>query len=332
MNAIENALTIDVEDYFQVAALAEAVRREDWHSMEYRVEANTHRLLELLDRHNTRATFFTLGWVAEKSPQLVRDIQKAGHEVASHGYSHQLIYNQTPEVFREETRRSKQILEDITGEPITGYLAHPKGETDDLPAILVVHEWWGLNDNIRAMTRRLAGEGYMALAVDMYDGEVAETPEAARKIMSKVMRNKEGALTNISAARRWLEREHSPTKMGIIGWCFGGGWALRGALNMKDNVDAVVMYYGEVITDESQLADLDAPLLGIFGAEDQGIPPENVREFEASLDELDKPADINIYEGAGHAFANPSGQNYDKEAAEKAWAKTTAFFERHLQE
>ncbi|NMT63805.1 XrtA system polysaccharide deacetylase [Marinobacter orientalis] len=120
---IDNALTIDVEDYFQVAALAEAVRREDWHSMEYRVEANTHRLLELLDSHNTRATFFTLGWVAEKSPQLVRDIQKAGHEVASHGYSHQLIYNQTPEVFREETRRSKQILEDITGEPITGYRA-----------------------------------------------------------------------------------------------------------------------------------------------------------------------------------------------------------------
>ncbi|PXX90733.1 polysaccharide deacetylase family protein [Marinobacter vulgaris] len=120
---IANALTIDVEDYFQVAALAEAVKREDWHSMEYRVEANTHRLLELLARHNTRATFFTLGWVAEKSPKLVRDIQKAGHEVASHGYSHQLIYNQTPEVFREETRRSKQILEDITGEPVTGYRA-----------------------------------------------------------------------------------------------------------------------------------------------------------------------------------------------------------------
>jgi len=120
---IVNALTIDVEDYFQVAALAEAVNREDWHSMEYRVEANTHRLLELLEKHDTRATFFTLGWVAEKSPQLVRDIQKAGHEVASHGYSHQLIYNQTPEVFREETRRSKQILEDITGEPITGYRA-----------------------------------------------------------------------------------------------------------------------------------------------------------------------------------------------------------------
>lgn len=122
-NTIENALTIDVEDYFQVAALAEAVRPEDWHSMEYRVEANTNRLLDLLDKHNTKATFFTLGWVAEKSPELVRTIQRGGHEIASHGYSHQLIYNQTPDAFREETRRSKRILEDITGQAITGYRA-----------------------------------------------------------------------------------------------------------------------------------------------------------------------------------------------------------------
>jgi len=123
MNSIRNALTIDVEDYFQVAALAEAVSRDDWDSMEYRVEANTDRLLELLDGHDTRATFFTLGWVAERSPELVRRIRAAGHEVASHGYSHQLIYNQTPEVFREETRRSKAILEDILGEAVNGYRA-----------------------------------------------------------------------------------------------------------------------------------------------------------------------------------------------------------------
>lgn len=118
-----NALTVDVEDYFQVAALAEAVSYNDWPSMEYRVEANTNRLLELFDQHKVKATFFTLGWVAERSKQLVRQIDKAGHEVASHGYSHQLIYNQTPEIFREETRKSKNILEDITGKPITGYRA-----------------------------------------------------------------------------------------------------------------------------------------------------------------------------------------------------------------
>ncbi len=118
-----NALTVDVEDYFQVAALAEAVDRNDWSSMEYRVEANTDRLLELFDQYRVKATFFTLGWVAERSKELVRRIDDAGHEVASHGYSHQLIYNQTPEVFREETRKSKHILEDITGKAITGYRA-----------------------------------------------------------------------------------------------------------------------------------------------------------------------------------------------------------------
>lgn len=119
----QNALTIDVEDYFQVAALAEAVRRDDWNAMEYRVEANTDRLLELFDQRQVKATFFTLGWVAEKSPALVRRIRDAGHEIASHGFSHQLIYKQTKTEFKEETHRSKSVLEEIIGEPIHGYRA-----------------------------------------------------------------------------------------------------------------------------------------------------------------------------------------------------------------
>ncbi|MDX1754879.1 MAG: DUF3473 domain-containing protein [Marinobacter sp.] len=123
MDEKANALTIDVEDYFQVAALAEAVSRDDWPSMEYRVEANTAKLLDRLSEAGTRATFFTLGWVAERSPGLVRQIRQAGHEIASHGYSHQLIYKQSPQTFREETRKSKRILEDIIGEPVNGYRA-----------------------------------------------------------------------------------------------------------------------------------------------------------------------------------------------------------------
>lgn len=118
-----NALTIDVEDYFHVGALASSVQRDSWHSRDYRVEANVDRLLSLFASRRARATFFVLGWVAEKSPELVRRISAAGHEVASHGYSHDLIYTQSPEVFRQETLRSKKHLEDLLGEPVRGYRA-----------------------------------------------------------------------------------------------------------------------------------------------------------------------------------------------------------------
>lgn len=118
-----NALSIDVEDYFQVAALAEAIRFDDWPHMEYRVERNTRTLLDLLEQYGVKATFFVLGWVAERSPALVRAIADTGHEIASHGYSHQLVYNQSPAVFREETVRAKKLLEDQIGQPVEGYRA-----------------------------------------------------------------------------------------------------------------------------------------------------------------------------------------------------------------
>ena len=118
-----NALSVDVEDYFHVSALADAIPRETWDDMEYRVEANTHKLLQLFDELGSKATFFVLGYVARRSPGLVREIHQQGHEVACHGMSHQLIYNQTRKVFAEETRASKQMLEAITGDPVVGYRA-----------------------------------------------------------------------------------------------------------------------------------------------------------------------------------------------------------------
>ena len=120
---LQNALTVDVEDYYQVGALSSAIRPEDWPKWPSRVEQNTDRLLELFERKSARATFFTLGWIAERHPDLVRRIRDAGHEVASHGYSHQLVYEQAPETFRVEAARSKGLLEDILGEPVTGYRA-----------------------------------------------------------------------------------------------------------------------------------------------------------------------------------------------------------------
>lgn len=118
-----HALSIDVEDYFQVAALAKVVKPADWDAMPSRVEANTEALLHLFERKGVKATFFVLGWVAERHPKLIRQLADHGHEIASHGYSHQLIYNQTREVFTEETHRSKALLEDIIQQPVTGYRA-----------------------------------------------------------------------------------------------------------------------------------------------------------------------------------------------------------------
>ena len=120
---IQNALTVDVEDYFHVSAFANSIDQGDWGKHPVRVESNTRRLMELFDEHQVKATFFVLGWVAERSRELIREIADRGHEVACHGYSHQLVYNQSPEVFREETRRSKQLLENIIQAPVRGYRA-----------------------------------------------------------------------------------------------------------------------------------------------------------------------------------------------------------------
>lgn len=118
-----NAMTVDVEDYFHVSALAEVISRRDWDKMEFRAERSTDRLLDLFAERGIRATFFVLGWVAQRSPALVKRIHAAGHEVACHGLTHELVYRQTPEVFREETRTSKTLLEDLIGAPVLGYRA-----------------------------------------------------------------------------------------------------------------------------------------------------------------------------------------------------------------
>ncbi len=120
---IKNALTVDVEDYFQVSAFSKTISPDAWSTLPLRVEKNTHRLLDLFDEKQVKGTFFVLGWVAERCPHLVREIVRREHEIASHGFSHQLIYEQTPKLFREETRRSKHLLEEITGKAVYGYRA-----------------------------------------------------------------------------------------------------------------------------------------------------------------------------------------------------------------
>ena len=215
------------------------------------------------------------------------------------------------------------------GKTMRGYMAKPKNAGGSLPGLIVIHEWWGLNDNVRAMTRRLAGEGYQALAVDLYGGSTADTPEAAMKLMNAVLASPAPAEENLRRAMGWLERQ-GIQKIGVIGWCFGGGWSLHTALLMPDKIDATVIYYGHLETDPAKLFKIKSPVIGFFGSADGSIPVTTVREFEAALKKLDKPVEIHVYEGANHAFANPSGGNYKADAAKDAWQKATAFFAKHL--
>lgn len=218
----------------------------------------------------------------------------------------------------------------VNGQAVRGYLAEPLHADGPLPAIIVIHEWWGLNDNIRDMADQLAGEGYAALAVDLYGGHAATTPEAAVQLMKGVLADTAAANSNLRQAYAYVhDKLHAP-RVGVIGWCFGGGWSLQTALLFPDKLDAAVMYYGQPVTDVKTLATLKMPLIGFFGEEDMGITVADVMNFQDALKQAGVNAEIHEYPGAGHAFANPSGERYRPEAARDAWQRTVAFFKQHL--
>jgi carboxymethylenebutenolidase len=232
---------------------------------------------------------------------------------------------------RQPVLGDKMSYRKADGRLVHGYLARPTNVRNypQLPAVIVIHEWWGLNDNIRMMARRLAGEGYQVLAVDLFDGQVATTSSRARSLVEAASKNPEAAISNLQGAATFL-RERGAPRVATLGWCFGGGWSLQAALRMPEQVDAAVVFYGRPEADRTALARLDAPLLGIFGAEDGSIPVPRVREMEAALRQLGKNVNVHIYDGAGHAFANPSGPAYNPQAAADAWGRTTAFLAKHL--
>jgi carboxymethylenebutenolidase len=180
------------------------------------------------------------------------------------------------------------------------------------------------------MADRLAAEGYIVLAVDLYGGETATSPGGARQHMLGVVENPEKAQENIRKAYEFLNDVAGAPSVGSLGWCFGGGWSLNTALLFPDDLDAAVIYYGQVTSDEEELRSLNVPILGLFGGADTGISVASVRGFEAALEHLRKDYEIHIYPGAEHAFANPTGDAYNAEAAQDSWEKTLAFLGRNL--
>jgi len=277
------------------------------------------------------------GCSSPDDPGVTADVMANAHEgdtpVATEGAREPTVDVETREVTYGET---------ADGTPVTGYLAEPS--TPDsilsahgrdpssarLPGLVVIHEWWGLNDNVRTATRRWAGEGYRVLAVDLYGDSTAASPEEAQSLMQSATSNPEQISANLASAHQYLETEADAPRVGVMGWCFGGGMTFRAVADRPTAFDAAVAYYGtpETMT-ESVLQNLSTPIMAHFGRQDEVVPPKQVEAFRSRLDGQRVNAQIYMYD-AGHAFANPSGDSYDEEAAEQAWSRSTEFFRTHL--
>jgi carboxymethylenebutenolidase len=207
---------------------------------------------------------------------------------------------------------------------VQGLLYTPPGK-GPFPALIVIHEYWGLNDWVKEQASKLADQGYEALAIDLYRGKVATTPDMAHELMRGVPDDR--ANRDLEAAFDFLQSQPNVKKdrIGAIGWCMGGGYALEVAID-EPTLAADVINYGHLVTDPSTIKKINAPILGMFGAQDQGITPDDVHKFEAAMKAQGKTVEIKIYDDAGHAFENPNNKTgYRAADAEDAWKRTVTF-------
>jgi len=210
-----------------------------------------------------------------------------------------------------------------------GLLYLPQGHGPH-PALIVIHEWWGLSDWIKQEAAGYAAKGYVTLAVDLYRGQVATTPDLAHEL-SRGLPQDQG-VRDLTAAMTWLQnrKDVKHDRIGAVGWCMGGGYALQLAI-ASPALHAVVINYGSLATDKAALAQIHASVLGNFGGQDRGIPPVAVHVFEAAMLALGKPINAKIYPQAGHAFENPTNQTgYRADDAADALARIDRFFEEKL--
>lgn len=207
------------------------------------------------------------------------------------------------------------------------YLPHGAGPH---PALIVIHEWWGLNDWIKQEAAGYAAKGYVALAVDLYRGKTADTPDLAHEL-SRGLPQDQG-VRDLTSAFKWLaaRKDVDPGRIGAIGWCMGGGYAIQLAVAAPD-LKAVSVNYGALPTDKAALEQIHAAVLGNFGGQDHGITPDSVHAFEAAMHALGKNPDLKIYPDAGHAFQNPTNATgYRPADASDALARSDRFFAQTL--
>lgn len=224
---------------------------------------------------------------------------------------------------------SKEVSYKSGDDTVSAILYTPAGN-GPFPGIVVIHEWWGLNDWVKEQASKLADQGYAALAVDLYRGKVADNPGTAHELARGLPEDR--AARDLHAAVEFLKAQPNVKKDRIasIGWCMGGGYSLNVALTERA-LTAAVINYGHLATDPAAIQKIHAAILGNFGGKDQGIPPEDVRKFEAALQRAGKKADIKIYPDAGHGFQNPNNKAaYRADDTADAWQRTVNFLNDSL--
>ena len=232
-----------------------------------------------------------------------------------------------------------QIKKDVKYfDSASGYLVYPSTVNTTgkkVPAIIMVHEWWGINDNIRTMANTLAKQaGYVVLAADLFKGQSTKDPKQAMQLVKIITDNPQQSISNLQAAVKYVSSLPfvDNSKVASIGWCVGGGQSLQLALHSEQHpLAATILYYGTpLVTDKQELSKIKWPVLGIFGDHDQANPLPLINSFKAALDADGITNQIQIYKGLGHAFANPSGANYAPKQTADAWEKTLAFLKKYV--
>jgi carboxymethylenebutenolidase len=214
-------------------------------------------------------------------------------------------------------------------EQFRAYLVQPDSAGPH-PALILIHEWWGLNEQIKGEARKFAEQGFVALAPDLYHGSVTGDPSMAHELMRGLPQDR--GVRDLKAAFAFLAARADVTKekIGSVGWCMGGGFSLQLAIN-EPNLAACVVNYGAMPTSAEDIQKIQAPVLGNFGAEDRGIKPQVVEAFDKAMKAVGKSADLKVYPGAGHGFQNATNKlGYHQNAAEDAWRRTLAFLNKAL--
>ena len=219
---------------------------------------------------------------------------------------------------------------EVDDQLVYGYFAFPADMVAPIPAVILIHDRWGLDESTQVLSRRLAAEGYIVVAIDLFGGETAASPGSARILEIKVFENPQRAAENIRQAYQFLKDTFGAPQVASVGLGFGGGWSLNAAMLLPDELSASVIYYGQVISDPEKLAAVQVPILGLFAKDDRVITAQSVLKFEVALQALAKEFEIEIFTDAGRGFANHQSEKYHAETAALAWSRTVDFLDRHM--